>query len=333
MGSETISVISIIYDVDTFLEQSIESMVNQTYRDLEIILVIGEGKGDGCLDIAEKFAAKDDRIKIVSTPARGTGDARNQGLNAATGSYIGFVDGDDYAEPEMFEKMMKNLREHGADIAVCGKYSEYSDGSVADKREGLQEMTPAEAYEMIMRWTGFFFHCWDKLFKAEIFDGLRFPDDRYLEDRYVIDKAIGRASKIVYDPEALYHYRVRGDSLSRIRKMSEYNTDADTDFCEFVSGNCPELKNICRSFLMYDHITCIQNYLLYFRGEGSDSDMDERYRKHLKYVAEDSKIPNPEINGKMKLKIFLCLHMRSVLAAITRKNVGKAKAEHEVFTR
>ena len=333
MQNEKISIISIIYDVEPFLRQCLDSMISQTYRNIEIILVVTDKEGDRSLEIAEEYADKDERIKIVQAPHGGTGDARNRGLDAASGDYIGFVDGDDFAEPDMFEKMYMNIKKYDADIAVCGKVSEYKDSSYEDIRQPLREMTAAEAFEMILDGTGFFFHCWDKLFRASLFQGLRFPADRYLEDRYVIDIAIGRAGKTVFDNEPLYHYRVRGDSLSRVKKMSEYNTDADTDFCDYVRKICPQLTDRCRYFLMYDHITCVQNYMLYFGGKNKDSEMDMRFRKHLDYVREDSKKSNPLITGKMKVKIFLCLHMRPILKLITILNKGKAEAQHEVFTR
>ena len=333
-----ISIISIIYDVAAFLPKAIESMISQTYDNLEIVLVVGvkEGADKGDLAICEEYAEKDGRIKLVVTPAKGTGDARNQGLDNATGEYIGFVDGDDWAEPDMFERLYANLREHDAGISVCGKYSEYEDRSEADPQSGIRDMTTADAFEMIIRGTGFFFHCWDKLFRASIFDGLRFPDDRYLEDRYVIDKALARAERIVYDTSPLYHYRVRGNSLSRVKDMAEYNTDADTGFCEFALQTAPGLKDAAEAFLLYDHLTCIQNYLLYFRGRSEDTDrMRERYAEHMKYVrgikgAGIFEGGNPEIGRSLRIKRFLALHAPGLLTYITRRHV-KQLAEDRKF--
>ena len=321
-----ISIISIIYDVAAFLPKAIDSMIKQTYDNLEIILVIGvkDGQDKGDLAICERYAKEDSRIKLVVTPAKGTGDARNKGLDAVTGDYIGFVDGDDWAEPEMFERLYVNLIRHEAKISVCGKYSEYGNRSEADRQADIRIMTPSDAFEMIFRGNGFFFHCWDKLFDAGIFEGLRFPDDRYLEDRYVIDKAIARADRIVYDTVPLYHYRVRGDSLSRVRDMAEYNTDADTEFCDFACGIAPELRNIADAFLLYDHITCIQNYLLYFKDKAEDSErMQKRYGEHLAFIKEKGKNirSNPEIGRSLRLKRLLALYSPWLLAAVTKKHV------------
>ncbi len=320
-----ISVISIIYDVAAFLPKAIESMISQSYGNLEIILVIGvkDGADKGDLPICEEYANKDPRIKLVVTPAKGTGDARNRGLDNATGEYIGFVDGDDWAEPDMFERLYSNLKEHDAGISVCGKYSEYEDRSEADPQSGIRVMETSDAFEMILKGTGFFFHCWDKLFKASIFEGLRFPDDRYLEDRYVIDKALARAGKIVYDTSPLYHYRVRGNSLSRVKDMAEYNTDADTEFCEFACSLAPGLKNTAEAFLLYDHLTCIQNYLLYFKGKSENTErMQEKYKQHMEFI-RGIKHPekNQEIGRSLRIKRLLAMYAPGLLAFITRQHV------------
>ncbi len=321
-----ISVISIIYKVEPFLRECIESMINQTYPNLEIVLVVGTG-GDASLDIAKEYAGRDERIKLVTCEPKGTGDARNRGIEAAGGEYIGFVDGDDYASPEMFEKLYSLISEHKADIAVCGKYSEYPDRSEPDPAGERREMTSREAFEMILKGTGFFFHCWDKLFKAGLFDGVTFPTDRYLEDRYVVNVLLERAEKIVYDRTPLYHFRIRSDSLSRIDEMSEHNTAADTAFVDFVLDRYPELENECEAFLMYDHITCIQNLLLH------NTFSTETAKEHLRYIRDHRKSirKNPEAERRVKIKTFLSLYFRPLLKAITQHSDRKAK-KHAKFS-
>ncbi|MCR4908064.1 MAG: glycosyltransferase [Lachnospiraceae bacterium] len=315
-----ISVISIIYKVEPFLRECIDSMINQTYPNLEIVLVVGTG-GDGSLDIAQEYVEKDERIKLVICEPKGTGDARNRGLETATGDYIGFVDGDDYASPEMFEKLFSLIKEHQADIAVCGKYSEYPDHSEPDPPGEILEMTSRDAFEMILKGTGFFFHCWDKLFKAELFDGVLFPTDRYLEDRYVVNLLLERSDRIVYDRTPLYHFRIRSDSLSRIDEMSEHNTAADEDFVAFVLERYPELASECEAFLMYDHITCIQNRLLHntFTKEISSGHLDY-IRSHRKSIWN-----NPCAGRRVKIKTLLSLYFRPGLKALTEHSDRKAK--------
>ncbi|MBO4374600.1 MAG: glycosyltransferase [Lachnospiraceae bacterium] len=335
MSKGKISIISIIYRVEDFLPQAIESMLRQTYSDLEIILCVGVGGDeDASLSICEDFAARDSRIKIIKRDAdKGQGYARNLGLEAATGRYIGFVDGDDFIEEDMYERLLDNLIKYDADISVCGKYSDYEDASIPDRQAPVRVMTNRDSYEMLLRGNGFFFHCWDKLYKKEIFDGLTFPGG-YLEDRYVIGTALYRSKRTVYDTTPLYHYRIRSDSGSRIIKMSEYNTDANTVFCAQAKEQFPELSELADATLLYDHITNIQNYLIYFKGTDEDNDeMRERYRSHLQYVRDNKNKKNPEVSKKLKLKVFMTLYMKPLLRLVTKKRVEKQKSRNEVFKR
>jgi hypothetical protein len=161
-----------------------------------------------------------------------------------------------------------------------------------------------------------------------------FPEDRSLEDRYVIGKALAKTDRIVYDTAPLYHYRIRGDSMSRILKMSELNTDADIDFCEYATGIYPGLKNLTDATLIYDHITCVQNYLLYFKGTENDSEeMRDRYRMHMDFIKEHAGDKNPEISKKLRLKIFMTLHMQWFLSAFTKRKTERIKRQNEVYTK
>ncbi len=321
-----ISVISIIYKVEPYLRECLNSLINQTYQNLEIVLVVGEG-GDASLDIAREYAAKDERIKLITCTPNGAGDARNRGLSAATGEFTGFVDGDDYASPDMFERLYENLRKNEADISVCGKYSEYVGVSIPDGQKPLNVMSSKDAFEMILDGTGFFFHCWDKLFKSSLFEGIRFPDDRYLEDRYVVKELLERAGRIVYDTTPLYHFRIRSDSLSRIEEMSELNTDADMEFGEFVCERYPGLKPRVEAFLLYDHLTCIQNRLIH------GTYTKENTAKHYDYIRslKGSLRSNPRIDGRLRLKVFLAFNMKWALKAITQRSIRKA-ARYEKFS-
>lgn len=331
MSKPLISVISIVYMVEPYFGECLKSLKALTYPNLEIILVIGQkeerdkdGKAvlsdDGCLKMAEAAAEDDSRFKIVKCIAAGVSDARNRGLDAATGEFIGFVDGDDYVEPDMYDRLMRNMVEYNADISVCGRFSEYPGETLKNEAGELPERkTPLQGVRMLMENTGFFFHCWDKLFKAELFEGIRFPEDKYLEDRYVIGNLIADSSAIVYDRTPLYHFRVRTDSMSHFRKMSELNSDADMYFAEYAVGKFPELKDLAEAFCIYGHITCIQNALT----EGYFNRRDEE--KHFAYVREHRKsaMKNPHVNSNTRIKILFTLYALPLLKIITL--AGKRK--------
>ncbi len=346
--TERISLISIIYRVAPYLTQCIESLISQSYPDLEIILVVGEPPedrekqalngngqdrakgeaGDGCLKIAEHYAGLDSRIKIVTCIAAGAADARNRGLSAATGDFIAFVDGDDWAEPDMIESLHRSIKESGADIAVCSKFSEYKDATVPDPGDGREILSPEESYRMILLGTGFFFHCWDKLFRAELFEGLLFPTEHYIEDRYIVGELIYRARNIVYDRKPLYHFRVRSDSLSRAAGISEMNLEADELFTEKAVKRFPALKQECEAFLLYDHITCIQNKLLKHDFSKKDIEAHVRYVREHKAGMKD----NPYINRNTRIKAFLSLHFLTGLKLITERGRHRQETEHEKYS-
>ncbi len=260
-----VSVITIIYHVEPFLEECLKSLAAQKGEGLEFILVVGhdrEGNDFGCARICRRFARADARFRIVTCEATGASDARNLGLGLARGRYIGWVDGDDYVEAGMFSTLYRAAQKTGADVTVCGRYREYPDHRETDAPGRASVMGGRGAARELLGGNRFFFHCWDKLFKREVFENRRFPEGAYLEDRYTIGDILLEADKVVYIPRPLYHFRVRSDSMSTISRMCELNTEADEVFCAKAERKFPELARLCESRLLYSHITCVQNALL-----------------------------------------------------------------------
>lgn len=131
-----ISIIVPIYKVEKYLPKCIESLIKQTYRDIEIILV-DDGSPDGCPQICDEYAAKDSRIIVIHQKNAGVSAARNAGLDIAKGEYIGFVDPDDWVAPKMYEKMLDAIRENQADMVICG-YDYYSESGTVDEKRRYQ---------------------------------------------------------------------------------------------------------------------------------------------------------------------------------------------------
>lgn len=306
-----ISILMIVYKVEAYLEQCIKSVLAQDYKDFELIIVVGDDKSDNCVDICKKYAAMDNRIKLVIAPPKGAPDARNRGMEQVSGDYLGFVDADDYIEPDMFGSMLKNIQETGADIAVCGRYYEYENRQLSDTPGERKVYTTDEALEVTLSHEGFFLHCWDKLYSKKVFEGLYFRTDVMVEDRIVVDQLISKADKIVYDPTPKYHFRERYGSMSQKSVTIKDNVIANKLMRDFIKENHPAVLDKCNKFLVYENITAVQNELV-----ASDYNKEE-----LKYfqaeVKEIYKECKSSLSKGLKLKAMLAMYCPILLKAYT----------------
>ena len=320
-----ISIIMIAFNVEPYVRQAIESVLAQTYRDFELIIVASPGK-DKTVDICGEYAQKDQRIKLITCPPKGEPDARNHGLKAVTGDYLGFVDSDDYVEPDMFERMLGNMEKYDADIAVCGRFFEYKNGTLKDAAKDPVVMTPSEAIATTLGHDGFFLHCWDKLFSKKIFTGLVFRPDMPVEDRIVVDTLLAKADRIVYDSTPMYHFRERSGSGSKRREGVRKNVEANRLMEEFVKGSHPELSDRCDAFMLYEYITAIQNELVM---EDTNKDDVKEFTKDVKRLLRTR---NPYVNKTLKIKALMAVYSPLILKMYTVRRQANVAAKLERFS-
>lgn len=212
-----ISVIVPIYNVEKYLEQCIESIMNQTYENLEIILV-DDGATDNCPQICDKYADTDKRIKVIHKSNGGLSDARNVGLKIASGEYIGFVDSDDFIEPTMYEKLISGCLTHQVQIATCGRRNVDENGDSINEMFTISDVTTFTTKEVIngiITWNKFDVASWDKIYKRDLFKDEQFPVGMYSEDLVIIPSIIKKCNKVVHVAEALYCYRQRLGSITK----------------------------------------------------------------------------------------------------------------------
>ena len=223
---ETISIIIPVYNVKPYLSECLQSVVDQTYPALEIILV-DDGSTDGSGQLCDEWAGKDDRIKVIHKANGGVSSARNEGLKASTGDYIGFVDSDDWCEPEMFEKLCEALKD--ADGASCG-FMEYPMNTLdIAVHIGKRETPPcniADAVTYIYERDGYFTSIWNKLFRREtVFPNGRLiamdPSLAFGEDEVWLSRVLRRCRSFAFVPEPLYHWRPREGSASRFDRVTD----------------------------------------------------------------------------------------------------------------
>lgn len=213
--SDVISVIVPIYNVEDFLDECICSIVNQTYHNLQIILV-DDGSKDNCGKICEKWAEKDKRIKVLHKNNGGLSDARNAGLVYATGDYIAFVDSDDWIDPNMYEIMLSVLKRESADIVACGIVDTYSEKEII--HSSPYDAGSSEKFlKLIYQDTVFPVASWNKLYRKELWKDFKFPKGKICEDAFTTYLLVDRASRIVQIPDVLYHYRIRKNSIMTLK--------------------------------------------------------------------------------------------------------------------
>lgn len=210
---ELISVIVPVYNVESYVAECIESIQNQTYMNLEIILV-NDGSTDASGDICDKYAAYDERIQVIHKENAGVSAARNTGIEAANGDYIGFVDSDDYIAPTMYEDMLKLMAEHDLDIIECTAFRNNGDTNIEGCNDGsLEIFNRDEALKMAMY--DCFVAVWSQLYKRRVISDVRFPVGRKFEDSAVSYLFIANTKRVGHINRCLYYYRLNPNSTTQ----------------------------------------------------------------------------------------------------------------------
>lgn len=218
MSNPLISVIVPIYNVEKYLRECVDSILCQTYSNLEIILV-DDGSPDKCPGICDEYAKKDNRVKVIHQDNGGLAHARNVGIANSNGEYLTFIDSDDYVSNDYVESLYKGISEFGADISIASFYP-FKDNDVCQqlpKSVSYEEISKEEA---IKRYCSInadcsmpFISACNKIYRKILFDGIAFPKGKLYEDAFTTYKLIDRARKIVYSTAKLYYYRINPNSI------------------------------------------------------------------------------------------------------------------------
>lgn len=213
-ATPTISIIVPVYRVEAYLDRCVQSILNQTFSDFELILV-DDGSPDRCGQMCDAYAQGDQRVRVLHKKNGGLSDARNAGIDAARGEYLGFVDSDDEIAPDMYESLLQNLVQGKADMAVCGLYDCYGDVKVPqDIQQGHFLYTAAEAVEYLLSGRSVGLFAVNKLYKRALFDEVRYPVGRLYEDAFVIVDLLVQTDRVVVDTAPKYLYQRRQDSIT-----------------------------------------------------------------------------------------------------------------------
>ena len=291
---ELISVIVPVYNVESYVAECIESIQNQTYMNLEIILV-DDGSTDASGDICDKYAAYDERIQVIHKENAGVSAARNTGIESANGDYIGFVDSDDYIAPTMYEDMLKLMVEHDLDIIECTAFRNNGDTNIEGCNDGsLEIFNRDEALKMAMY--DCFVAVWSQLYKRRVISDVRFPVGRKFEDSAVSYLFIANTKRVGHINRCLYYYRLNPNSTTQTSFDAKSRWDFVLGYEErlqyAIDHQLPYVDD-CNSLLMKAVLSCLTAY--YAKPTGNQvyydkcKKMIETYRNDASYKLLNSK--------------------------------------------
>lgn len=308
MDNELISVIVPIYNVEKYLEKCVNSILKQTYVNLEIIL-IDDGSPDRCPEICDKLKKSDDRIKVVHQQNGGLSKARNAGIDVAQGAYLVFVDSDDTVEDQLIEKLYACLKKYNCKMAACGRKYVFEDGKILCKvpegidtlyefKDAIKEMNAFRLFDM---------SAWAKIYARELFSVIRFPEGKLSEDYFVMFKLIDLAQKVGYISEPLYNYLQRTSSISRNKNINHDFAEAAKTQMNYLDERYPDLKLISHTAFASANLTVYDFYLK--NGVRCPKDKIEEFKKHIqdnmKYISANE---NLSMAKKIQFKLFIKNH-------------------------
>jgi len=257
-----ISIIIPIYNVEKYLPACVESILQQTYKNLEVILV-DDGSPDRCPVICDELAQKDDRIQVIHQKNKGLSGARNTGIDNAQGDYLIFVDSDDTVEQTLVEELYTYAEKWNCAIVACGRNYIFEDGQIVCKiahdeskvygfEEAMQEMNSFRLFDM---------SAWAKIYRKELFEDIRFPEGKLSEDYYIMYKLFDKAQTIGYVAKPLYNYLQRQSSISRNKKINHDFADAAKKQMEFLDDKYPQMSVLGHTAYASANLTVYDFYL------------------------------------------------------------------------
>ena len=279
MNSEPlVSVIVPIYNVEKYLRKSVDSIINQSYKNLEIILV-DDGSPDNCPDICEEYAEKDSRVRVIHKENGGLSDARNAGTDIAKGEYISYIDSDDWIDSETIKLTLEKMLEVGAEIGAFNVLVVYEGEQVTpDLSEDFEVMNSEQAIATTMRNTKVKTTAWNKIYKSEILKDLRFPKGRLNEDEFFTFRVLDRAEKIVYIHRQCYYYLQRKNSIMGEYKINRLDMiDGVRERMLMIEKKYPSLYSQAKAIMCE---VCLYHYQLLLKNRNVD--IDNQGKKKLK---------------------------------------------------
>lgn len=309
--NDSVSIIVPVYNVEKYVSVCIDSIVHQSYRNIEIILV-DDGSTDKSGVICDKWQKKDRRIKVIHKKNGGLSSARNVGLDNAHGEYISFIDSDDFIKEDMLSSLIKEMKNYECDI-VCCNYFYYSNNNKQLHNVQIKENKLYSSTEAInnLFYDGYYkFYAWNKLYKRSLFGyQIRYPEGKLFEDITTTYKLFKKSNNILFLNRALYFYRVRQNSITNVKFNNRtYEMIEAINYVKKMEKDNIEVRVGCILYQLF----FLNNML---QGKKWDKKIYDIFKKDVNKYAKNILI-SKKLSEKRKLQILVLAYSKSIYGLI-----------------
>lgn len=313
--NELVSIIVPVYNVEMYLTKCIESILKQSYKNIEVILV-DDGSRDKSSALCDAFALRDSRIRVIHKENGGLSDARNAGMDLCSGSYIIFIDSDDYIDTNTIEELYKEIKNNNADIAICGHIAS-TEKKTSIKYDGEVIVgTGQEILGLLLK--DFTWSAWGKLIKRKIINSQQFAVGMLYEDFEYVPKLLLHAKKAVFLKKPLYHYLIRDNGImgnSKNNYSEDYMIIAEKNINLFKSSipNGEDREQLLCYLYIRIFADVHKQYKASWRIKNIEFErnLDKTLDRHLKEIISNDYLPI-----KYKLSYFSLKYLKGVFGFV-----------------
>ena len=319
---EKISIIVPVYNVEAYLERCVESILKQTYSNLEILLV-NDGSTDKSGELCDQLALRDQRIRVIHKENGGLSDARNRGIDEASSDLIGFIDSDDYIDKDMYETLYRHLRESNSDLSMCGHYDVFH--QIPEKQVSeikTWELSSEEAIKIVMEAKILSVTAVNKLYKTVLFNHLRFEVGKIAEDAFIMIRLLDQCQKVVATNEKKYYYVHRENSITTQKFSLKFLNviEAYEQNANIIREHYPAIADVATMRLNWAHFYVLDRLLI--DSDFKDKLLEDKLIHYLKQnrvnILRDARFTNARkisflallFSRKLYTKILLRQHTR-----------------------
>ena len=315
---EKISVIVPVYNVEQYLERCVDSIINQTYTNLEIILV-NDGSTDNSGKLCDELAKKDERIRVIHKENGGLSDARNRGIDESESDLVGFIDSDDYIDSDMYEVLLKNLNNTDADLSMCALYDVYNNTPEAQvTNKETWKLSSEQAIKMVMEAKILSVTAVNKLYRKSLFTDLKFEVGKIAEDAFIMIKLLDKCEKIVATNEKKYYYVHRENSITTQKFSTKFLNviEAYEQNSNIISEKYPKLKDVAQTRMNWAYFYVLDRLLL--DDNYNDKELENKLISYLKNHRKDI-LNDPLFTKGRKIGFIALLLSRNLYRKLIEK--------------